>query len=279
MHESHYCGQRGSGPTAAAFEGPAAAAEGTRRRSGSGRGRFGAKVINARVGHGRRHRRRDDRLSALAGRPRGRPGGAQGRPGAGDELGQRRHDRARPLVRLVLAPGADDPAQVLVRQEPGAPLSAVGRSSAVDLVPAVPAPMHRGAGAHQHAAQAPPVHVLAEDPARDGRQQRSALRSDQPGHSLLPSHGRNRSSAPSGTCRSWPTTARRSGSSTVLRWSSWSRLWPRPRTRSRAASTARPTRPATATSSRARSPPRARAAAPTSGTTRRCSGSSWMAIA
>jgi hypothetical protein len=43
--------------------------------------------------------------------------------------------------------------------------SAIRRSPAVVLVPALPAPMHAGAGADQYAAQAPPVPVFAEDPA------------------------------------------------------------------------------------------------------------------
>jgi glycine/D-amino acid oxidase-like deaminating enzyme len=55
--------------------------------------------------------------------------------------------------------------QVAVRQEPGSALSAVGRSPALELVLALPAPMHGGTGADQYTAQAPPVHVLAEDPA------------------------------------------------------------------------------------------------------------------
>src|SRR5215472_1225163 len=132
-------------------------------------------MTDACTGHGWGHRRRYDRVPANAGRSRGCARGTPGGGRPGDELGQCWHGSARPLVRLVVAAGADDPSEVAIRKEPGSALSAVSRSPSMGLVLAISAPMHGGTGAHQYAAQAPPVRVLAEDPARDCRQQRSII--------------------------------------------------------------------------------------------------------
>ena len=64
---------------------------------------------HAHCGARRRRGRRHDRLSAAAGRPRGRAPRTQSRSRLRRELGQRRHDRAGPFLRLVLAACADYP--------------------------------------------------------------------------------------------------------------------------------------------------------------------------
>ena len=54
-----------------------------------------------------------------------------GEVAARNKLGQCRHDRAGPLLRLVLAQGADDPAEIAVPQGSGAAFQALGRPAAL----------------------------------------------------------------------------------------------------------------------------------------------------
>ena len=96
----------------------------------------------------------------------------------GHELGQRRHDRARPFVRLVVAQGADDPAEIAV---PAATRRCASSSradpAALFLVVAVPDGMHGGEGAPQHAAQAPARRLFAARARRGRRRRGDRLRS------------------------------------------------------------------------------------------------------